>query len=305
MIGDIFPEERRSSAISIFWLSTAFGTALSFGMGGYVAVYYGWRAAFFVAGMPGIILALLLFFTVREPGHGEIDDGNVFEEDIKLNSAPPFLETLKYSFRHAALRHIFIAVAFKSCVLSGVLIWVASYFIRAQGLPIAQTGVVIGLSIAIFGGIGSVLGGIVGDKIFKRGGLKMLPLIPFFTSIITAIAVVALAFSQNLYFAIFIFAVFEITSRMYTAPSYSFLISALPSRMRGVNISAMQIGSNLIGYGLGPLIVGVVSDLVRSRTGDADSIRAGLLALAVVSLWVSFHFYKASSTLDVSKKIPN
>lgn len=295
MIGDIFPEEKRSGAISIFWLSTAFGTALSFGMGGYVAVQYGWRAAFFVAGTPGILLALLLFFTVREPEHGASDEQNTDRVEENTETAPPLGETLKYAISRPAIRHIFIAVAFKSCVLSGVLVWIASYFIRTQGLPIAKAGIVVGMSIAVFGGIGSVLGGVIGDKIYRRGGLKMLPMIPFFSSAITAILVLILAFAPNLYVAIGAFAAFEIASRIYTAPSYSFLISNIPSRMRGVNISAMQIGSNLIGYGLGPFIVGVVSDMV----GGVDSIRYGLAALAVISLWVSFHFYRASAGLKL------
>lgn len=290
MISDLFPEKRRSTAVSIFWLSTAIGTAVSFGLGGYVAATHGWRAAFLVAGAPGLLLAILLLLTVREPERGAMDPRKSGDAKPTAQNAPSLLETLKFALSSAPIRNVFIAVAFKSCVLSGVLVWAASYFIRVQGLPIEQAGVIVGLSIAIFGGCGSLLGGVVGDRAYKIGGLKAQPLVPFVTSLATAVVVVIFATTTNLYIAIAAFAVFEIASRMHTAPSYSFLISSAPPRMRGVIISCLQIGSNLIGYGFGPFIVGTISD----KVGGPDSIRYGLLTLAAISVWVSFHFYMAS-----------
>ncbi|PHR62077.1 MAG: hypothetical protein COA43_00070 [Robiginitomaculum sp.] len=302
MIGDLFPERLRATAVSIFWTSTAIGTAVSFGIGGYVAVNYGWRATFFIAGLPGLFLAGLLMFTMREPDRGTMDMNkttadtfkfsadNLTTESSKPEPAPSLRSTLGFIIVTPALRNIFIAASFKSCVLSGVLVWSVSYFIRVHGLPIERAGVLVGLSIAIFGGIGSLLGGVAGDRAYKTGGVAAQPLVPFVTSLLTAGMVVLLALASNFYVAIAAFAGFEIFSRMYSAPTYAFLISSIPSNMRGVSISALQVGSNLIGYGLGPFIVGGISDQIDSP----DSIRFGILALSIISVWVSFHFLLAA-----------
>ncbi len=289
IIGDLFPERRRSTAISVFWLSTAIGTALSFGLGGVVAANYGWRMAFLVAGLPGLFLAGVLLAALKEPKRGNMD------ADAKEGEpAPTLWRTLSYAATRPPIVHAFIAIAFKSCVLSGVLVWAAAYFMRTQDLPIGEAGVLVGLCIAVFGGLGSILGGLVGDWVYKRGGTKNVPLAPFVTSVLTAVTVVVFALTTNLIVAVVAFAAFEMASRMHTAPGYSFLISSLPPRMRGVIMSALQVSSNLIGYGLGPFFVGAVSDAI----GGPDSIRYGMLALAAVSLWVSVHFYLASRYSD-------
>ncbi|MBR9909324.1 MAG: MFS transporter [Gammaproteobacteria bacterium] len=309
IIGDLFPENRRSTAISIFWLSTAIGTAVSFAIGGLIAAKYGWRAAFFVAGLPGLLLVGLLFFTVREPTRGAMeksgsDDNPDSEKDSAApessdaGKAPSLLQSFALIIDNKALLNIFIAVSLKSAVLSGVLVWAASFFIRVHDLSITVAGITVGLSIAIFGGLGSLLGGYLGDRVYRSGGLRALPLVPFASSIVTALFCALLALATHVYVAVIAFALFEVASRTHTAPGYSFLISNTPPRMRGVIISAMQIGSNLIGYGLGPFIVGVASDL----HGGADSIRVGLLTLAGISLWAGLHFL-AASRLSAARRL--
>lgn len=286
MISDLFPERRRSSAISIFWVSTAIGTALSFGIGGIVAANYGWRAAFLVAGAPGLFLAVLLLLTVKEPERGAADE---VRKDAR-QEAPSLIETFGFVVRNASLLNAFIAVAFKAAVLSGVLVWAASYLIRVQDLPLAYAGIVVGGSIALFGGLGSLAGGFIGDLVVKHAGLKRLPLAPSLTSALTAAFVAVFALTDSLVVAVAAFAAFEVASRMYTAPAYAFVVSIVDPRMRGVVTSALQVAANLIGYGLGPFIVGVVSDQI----GSDDSIRYGLLGLSVVSVWVAAHFYLAA-----------
>src|SRR5690606_9272996 len=101
MIADLFPKERRSTAMGIFWTSTAFGTARSLLLGGVIAAIYGWRAAFFVAGVPGLILAVLIFLTVREPAR-EPDLGGRADEP-----APTPLQTLRFVCANPTVFHAF------------------------------------------------------------------------------------------------------------------------------------------------------------------------------------------------------
>lgn len=285
LISDFFPEKRRSTAISIFWLSTAIGTALSFALGGLVAAQYGWRAAFLVAGAPGLVLAIILLLTIQEPVRGSSDPATSTASD----HPPSLRDAFVFTVSNPAFANAFVATALKAAVLSGVLVWAGSYLIRVQHLPIANAGLVIGACIAVFGGAGSLLGGWLGDRLYKLGGTRLIPVGPMLTSIGTALCVAVFALTSSLYIAVAAFAAFEVASRMYSAPSYAFIVSTVDPGMRGLAVSSIQVCANLIGYGFGPFIVGVVSDAF----GGTNSIRYGLSGLCVVSLWVALHYYLA------------
>jgi predicted MFS family arabinose efflux permease len=284
LIGDLFPERLRSTAISIFWMSTALGTATSFIFGSVIAVQYGWRAAFFIAGLPGLLLAIILVLTVIEPVRGAMDASKANPAE-----APTILETWRYASRQPLFTHAFIAVTLNSLVLSGMIVWIAAFLIRVHGLDLKHAGLIAGIMAGVFGGLGSFLGGPIGDYAFKKGGIALLPLVPALTSLVTAIVGVIFALTSNLYVALAAIFVFETISRTYTAPGYSLIISSVQPRMRGISVSALQIATNLIGYGLGPLFVGYISDLV----GGAQSLRYGFVALMGFGVWASLHFFLA------------
>jgi len=281
LISDLFPGKTRSMALSIFWSSTAIGTAVSFVIGSYVAVEYGWRAAFLIAGAPGLAIAGLLFFTTREPQRGAMDDGGG-----ETASAPTIGETARHILARPALVHALIGVGFSAVMLSGILVWAVSFFVRTHGLELTRAGLIVGLSVAGFGAVGSLLGGYLGDVAYKRWGLARLPLMAAGTTLGAASAAGAMAISSSFLAALLAFMVFEVLSRAYTAPGYNFLLSNMPAGMRGVCMSLVQSITNLVGYGLGPVIVGIVSDL----TGE---LRYGIVAVSVIGAWVSAHFYWA------------
>ena len=289
IISDVFPEQKRSTAISIFWLSTAIGTAISFGLGGYVASHYGWRATFMLAGIPGFVLVVVLLVFVREPRRGALDQAQSGDKE----ETPELGTVLRFIVTNKPVAFTLLAMALKSMVLSGAVVWAAAYLIRVQGLPIAQVGIVVGISIALFGGIGSLLGGVAGDWAYKRGGRRAQPLVAVLTSVLTAGVLLIFALSGQVIVALVSFALFEVASRMHTAPSYAFLISNSPARTRGVIISTLQIMTNLFGYGLGPYFVGVISDGV----GGSESLRYGLASLSVIALLSALAFYWSTRPL--------
>jgi predicted MFS family arabinose efflux permease len=279
MIGDLFPPRRRSTAIGVFWASTALGTAASFILGSLIAVHYGWRAAFLVAGLPGIFIAALLFFTVAEPrrsGAGK-------------QAAPPLGETLRFVLKRPFFIHVFVGMTLNSMMLSGVLVWQASFLIRVHHLSLAQAGLLAGLAAGIFGGIGSLLGGPLGDRVFKQGGLAALPLAATCTTLVSIATGLVFLLSNSLIVALAGLIAFEMIVRGYTAPGYSAILGTVQPRMRGISVSALQIATNLIGYGLGPFIAGVVSD----RVGGPAGIRWGLAALMLTGVWGCVHYLLA------------
>jgi predicted MFS family arabinose efflux permease len=283
IIGDLFPKRRRSLAISIFWMSTAAGTAISFIFGAYVAVEFGWRMAFLIAGAPGLVLAGLMVLTLREPRRGALDRARTDSE-----ATPSLAETWREVARRPMVIHAVIAITLCSVMTSGTLVWTSSYLVRVQGMDLKHAGTVIGVSVAVFGALGSIFGGLIGDFAYRRGGLAALPLPPMLTTLATSAFAVCFAISPTPAAAITAFVFYEFFSRGYTASSFNFVLTTMPPRMRGVTTAATSIGSNL-GYGLGPVVAGVVSDLV----GGSNSLRYGLITLATMGLWVALHFFLA------------
>ena len=278
MIGDLFPPRRRSTAIGIFWASTALGTAASFILGSMIAVHYGWRAAFLIAGLPGLAIAALLFFTVAEPGRTS--------STAAKEAAPPLRDTLRYVVRRPLFVHVFIGMSLNSMMLSGVLVWQASFLIRVHHLSLAQAGLLAGLAAGLFGGLGALLGGPLGDRVFKRGGMAALPLTAGITTAVSVVTGLVFLLSSSLTVALVGLVLFEMIVRGYTAPGYSAIIGSVEPQMRGICVSALQIATNLIGYGLGPFLAGAVSDWV----GGSDGIRWGLVALMLTGAWGCIHY---------------
>ena len=276
MIGDLFPPRRRSTAIGVFWASTALGTALSFILGSRIAVDHGWRAAFLVAGLPGLLIAATLFFTVAEPRSAVAG----------RQTAPPLRETLRYVLRRPFFIHVFLGMTLNSMMLSGVLVWQASFLIRVHHLSLERAGLVAGVAAGVFGGLGSLLGGPLGDRVFKRGGLTALPLAAACTTLVSLATGLVFLLSNSLIVALAGLIGFEMIVRGYTAPGYSAILGSIQPRMRGISVSALQIATNLVGYGLGPLLAGLVSDHI----GGAQGIRWGLAALMLTGAWGCVHY---------------
>jgi hypothetical protein len=137
--------------------------------------------------------------------------------------------------------------------------------------------------------VGSFLGGPMGDYAYRKGGLGRLPLVPALTTLAGAGFGMLLALGGNLPLAVVGVLGFEIVARSYTGPGYHIIVSSLQPRMRGLSVATLQVATNLIGYGLGPVLVGVVSDHV----GGPQPLRLGMFSLMLVGVWAALHFLLA------------
>jgi MFS family permease len=123
----------------------------------------------------------------------------------------------------------------------------------------------------------------------KRWGVQTLPAVPMAACAMACASGLVFALGSSLIVVAVGFIVFEIVSRAFTAPAYTILVTGVEPRMRGVVVSSVQAVTNLIGYGVGPLVVGVVSD----RVGGAHSLKFGIAAVMIFSLWSGLHFLAA------------
>ena len=286
MIADYFPKERLGRALAVYQSGAFLGGALAFILGGAVIAavtafvadnpdfsipllpdIQGWRLVFIAVGVPGLLVALWMF-TVREPSR----KGRVTE------AALPFRAVIDYVWRHRRLYlpH-FISFGLLVVTFQNVLVWGPAYFTRHFGLTTAQTGLTLGLVMLVFSSAGVIGGGFLSDWLVKKGQpegpmrvgmVAGLGLLPFAA---TATVVDSLTLSLALFCPMMFFASFPLGSAAQA------LQMVTPNEMRGQVSAIYMLFLNLISYGLGPLVVGMVTDLVFADEGSVG------YSLAIVS----------------------
>lgn len=157
IISDVFPPSRRSTAIGVFWASTTVGLALAATVGGFVADRWGWRAAFFIAGAPGLLMIPILLALVKEPVRGGLDP------NADRKAAPP---TVSEAWRAMSGNPVyvlaFVGMITNSVASAGLLTWTPSFFVRIHGLTLLEAGLILSAAALIFGSLGTVAGGAIG-----------------------------------------------------------------------------------------------------------------------------------------------
>lgn len=292
IISDLFEKERRSLAMAIFSVGANIGMLAGFVIGGYVAVQYGWRHAFLIIGAPGVLVALIILFTMREPQRGLADGLAV--------SSPSNTETLRSSARfllsQPAYRNMVLGLSMMLFVATGVVAWLPSFLARSHGMQADEVGRLLGLALGIAGPLGTVvLGGIVADRLSRRDmrwglwlvGAGALLLCPAYLLVIAA-PTGSLAIAA--YFVPALFGIF------FQGPTAALTQAVSPLSMRATSGALMLLIGNLVGLGLGPLAIGLLSDFLEPNFGQQSLRYALLLAPAAIVVGALFYF-RAAATL--------
>lgn len=276
IISDYFPPEARGRALSIHSAGISAGILIGFLLGGWINQFFGWRTAFFVVGVPGILLGLLVKLTIREPvrgfweegDHSSPEEGGLFHNVNRLLSIR--------SFRYAAL-----GGAFTMFLAHGSLSFMASFAIRIHNIPVGEVGTWLALIVGFGTAIGLVAGGFLGDRLGKRDRRW-----PYWMSGICAIVAGLLmgpvALSDN---AVFVWAPYFLMAIFYNAflaPTIATVHAQVGPRSRALASALLYFAFNIIGMGLGPLTVGAVSDALQPSLGT-DSLRWGMLSTSIVA----------------------
>ncbi len=293
IISDLFPPERRGTAMAIFATGVNFGIMLGYLIGGWGNEWFSWRWAFVIAGAPGLLLALLVRFTIREPPRLQrsIVPGGQAEEE-----APPFRSVAKVMWRSPILRHAVIAGTLVSFAGYAAIAWVPSYFIRVHGFSSGEAGTILALLIGVGGGIGTFAGGWLADRVAPRGEGWRAWVICIALLIYVPFAAVCYLAESPLWAAIG-FAGPAIFGGVYIGIGFAIIQSQVTNRMRAVAAAINLFILNIVGLGAGPTTVGAISDLAQPTYGD-DSLRVGLLAMIVVVIWGGLHYFRVGQLLN-------
>lgn len=290
LIGDYFPmPEERVKAMTIYWLAGPIASLLSFTVGGLLSDRYGWRIAFFIIGIPGLLMAAVVKIVVSEP---RLRRRQAPAREAHL---PGITEVLVILWRQPTSRNLGFAYVLLLSMALGMAPWYAAFMIRNHGMRTAEVGVFLGWIFGVCGVIGILLGGYVTSRWFTDREPAQIRLSGF-SLILTFPCFVLFLLLPEKHEALAALIPLVVVFSFFLGPTFALMQRLVPPDMRARSMAVVMLVANLIGLGAGPLLVGALSDLLRPRLG-ADSLRYAMLILSSVALWSAYHFWAASRTV--------
>jgi predicted MFS family arabinose efflux permease len=289
LISDYFPPERRATALSIYATGVYIGAMLAYLGGGLMVRYFDWRTAFFVVGLPGIPLALLVRFTIRELPRGFSETRSA---EVRASS---FGEVVRFLLARRSFVYIVSGAACAALSGYAILAWGPAFLARVHGMESIRIGTWLGLSIGIAGSLGAYAGGVIADRLGARDQRWYM----FLSAIVNAAAVPFAAgflLVENTVLALVSFIPFYMLANMYIGPMLSMTQGLVHLRMRATASAILLFILNIVGLGAGPFLVGFLNDRLAADFG-AEAIRYSLLSVALMGLVAGLLFWRASRTL--------
>jgi MFS family permease len=296
MISDYFPPKKRSTALSIYSTGIYFGVLTGFLLGGYLNQQLGWRTAFFVVGIPGVIFSLLFYISVKEPRRGATD-ANV----SSAMESPSLREVLKRLYATKTFVFLAMATGLHVFCIYGLLNWAPSFLARVHKMTNSEIGALLGPIFGIGGAVGSFAGGYLTDyfgKIDERWYLK----IPAFAIIISIPCAAGALFLENTVYSVFCLGLTASLHSTYLGPSIAVSHSLVPASMRSLTSAILFFVLNFIGLGFGPLAVGMISDGLAPSLGT-ESLRWAMSIIIVISFGSTALFFVAAKKLAVDRRL--
>ena len=288
IIADYFPPQRRAFAMAILMLGGSFGMMFGFVGGGFIAEAYNWRIALVSVGVPGLLLAVVMARSLHEPGRGTYE--------IETPPPPPPIRTTAATmWANPAMRHLIAGGIAVGLMGYGFTQWLPTFFMRTHDLSQSQTGMLMAGVFGISGAIGALAAGKWFDRLSTRGfqhGMRMLAIVPFFTGPFFIMGLLA----DDLTTAILLFIIPGFAGNYAIGPTIAMVQTLSPVHMRAVSSAIKMLCLNLIGMGLGPLLVGLLSDLLTPQHGE-DALRVALAFFTLVGLWGTVHFWLCARAL--------
>ena len=289
LISDMVPKERRASALAFYALGIPIGTVLGMVIGGLLSDAIGWRRTFLVVGLPGVFLALVVVWLMKDPRH---------HGAVAAAPSPPITssQALKAIFGSRALVLLMIAASGAAFLSYGKTTWATIFFQRTHGLTPGQVGLYFGLINGLAGIAGTWLGGKIADRYgaTNRRHVLTAPAI----GMLIAAPIAYFAYSASTWQAALVLLIVPtLLNSLYYGPTYSAVQGLVAPQARAMAAAVLLFFQNLIGLGLGPLFFGKMSDLLKPEYGQ-DSVQIVLYSAALLGVIPAFFFWRCSLRLD-------
>jgi len=294
IISDLFPQKKRATPMAIYALGMTLGLMAGYMVGGYLDSNYGWRTAFYAIGIPGLLFALIVRFTVREPPRGMADG------IIPQKEAVPLGQAFSEMFGTKTFLHMAIGTSLLGVSSYGVGNWCPVFFIRIFEMSTQEVGNYMGAMAGLGGGAGTLIGGYLADKLGGKNS-RWFMLVPGISGLISAPLLIGGFLVGGKGLSLILIGIMWIFGSAWYPAVISMSQGLVRPRIRAVSMAVILFLLNLIGMGIGPTAVGFLSDLLEPSYG-VDSLRYALCIVSMVFAWAFFHFLIASRTVDEDLK---
>ncbi len=299
IIADTFPLEKRSRAMAIFQLGVPLGILSGFYLGGTFSESIGWRNTLFLAGGVGVILALFVRVTLKDP-RGSF---NVPPVNSKGGAASTFKEDAIELLSSPAYLYLCLAATFVSAAGYAIVGFLPAYLIRTFGIPVGEVGMYLAMIIGIGGGVGLFAGGIVADYLAQNNKNMPLWVCVVTTALVAPLFTVAILFGTEK--TIFLYLVFPfILNLAWMGPNWAMVQGMAPKHARATASAIVLLSINLFGLGVGPLLIGLASDMF-SGMGVKNSLQIALLFAPVMFILATVFYWLALRRLQQLAAAPN
>jgi len=286
IIADRFPPDRRPLALALFGTAAPLSYILFFPLAGWIAQHHGWRAMFIAMGLPGVLLALLLILTVREPER-------TAPPPKRLSLARSLFGDLAALFSNRCFVWIFAGVTLMGANVWAAGAWTPTFFVRVHHLKITEVANIIGPTRGIIGLVGILLGGLLIDRLPRHRDFWRVG-IPAIACLLAGPAEALFLIGSSYPVWVGGFALASFFTLIHQAPIFAAVVNVVGERRRALAISVVLLGASLIGNAVGPSAVGVLNDLLAGQLGD-DAIRYSMLIIAVTPLLAALCFWRAAT----------
>ncbi|MGI9247993.1 MAG: spinster family MFS transporter [Woeseiaceae bacterium] len=287
IISDYFPHGERGRALSVYSIGIYIGILIGFLLGGWINQFFGWRVAFFVVGLPGILMAVIVKLTLREPPRGQMDDGD--HTDVPESN---FLSDLKRFWALRSFRYAALGAGFNAFLGYGSLNFMPSFVIRIYDVPIGIVGTWLALIAGCAGAVGVYAGGHLSD-FFGRRDHRWPYWIPAISTLVAGVLVLPTMLTNQQYLMWGIYTVSTLCLAMFLGPTIAMAHALVGPRYRALSSSVLFFVLNIIGLGLGPLTVGTISDALAPTFG-VESIRWAIMSSAVAAFLSAGFYFNAA-----------
>ena len=298
IISDLYPKEKRASALGVYSLGIPIGIAFSYILAGILVETLGWRGTLVALGVAGVILALIISLVVREPKRGQMEGDNFILEPVSIS------ESIKTLAKIPSWWAMCMGIAWVSFGGYAVANWGVDYIVRF--LPEYAPGVgngkfrwlmlMLGLVHLVGYGAGTYYGAVITEKLAKKN-ISAYGWLPGAVLIVGVPALIGAFWVQNIYLHLALITIYLVSAGVYLGPSFAAAQTLAPINMRAMSTALFFLILNLIALGGGPTYIGLASSALTQQYGEVHALRLSLTSLIVPYIISIIAFFWAAKTL--------
>ena len=291
IISDYFPASKRPMAMTVFALGAPIGAWIGADIAGIVNDHYNWRTVFLVLGIPGVIVGLLIFFTVREPRRGQLDKKGGDHEGAS------FPESMRFLWTQRSAVHVMVASALTALWGWGLMWWTPTYLIRNFGLTPGEAGSILGPVHLIGGGLATLATSWWLAQPSMKDPRKIVRMMGWGVGIATVVSGIIYS-THSLVLAQWLFWLFIPAIYFYIGPCFGLLNNLCEPRMRAQFCAATLFVANVGNLIVAPQLVGFLSDaFAPNHVANGESLRLAMLCLVPVGAWATWHYFRSAKRI--------